>query len=205
MSKDIRIKKGLDIKLVGEAVKTTENAIRSNFYSVRPEDFHSIIPKLVAKEGTRVKAGETLFYNKDYEAMKFVSPVSGEVTEIQRGPRRRIDAIKITADKEQDFLDHGTFDASASGEKVKEHLLASGCWPFIKQRPYDIIANPENSPKAIFISGYASAPLAADLDYTLQGKEKELQTAVNALAKLTEGDLHISVGQNGRFPFFRFR
>ncbi|MCA0132407.1 Na(+)-translocating NADH-quinone reductase subunit A [Winogradskyella alexanderae] len=201
MSKDIRIKKGLDIKLVGEAEKTTENAIRSNFYSVRPEDFHSIIPKLVAKEGTRVKAGETLFYNKDYEDMKFVSPVSGEVTEIQRGPRRRIDAIKITADKEQDFLDHGTFDASASGEKVKEHLLASGCWPFIKQRPYDIIANPENSPKAIFISGYASAPLAADLDYTLQGKEKELQTAVNALAKLTEGDLHISVGQNGNSPF----
>ncbi len=196
MSKDIRIKKGLDIKLVGEAEKTTENAIVSNFYYIRPEDFHSIIPKLVAKEGTRVKAGETLFYNKDIEAMKFVSPVSGEVTEVQRGPRRRIDAIKITADKDQTYLDHGKLDASADADKIKARLLESGCWAFIKQRPYDVVANPEHSPKAIFISGYASAPLAADLDYTLAGKETELQAAVTALSKLTDGQVHVSVGSN---------
>ncbi|WP_439151430.1 Na(+)-translocating NADH-quinone reductase subunit A [Winogradskyella sp.] len=200
MSKDIRIKKGLDIKLVGAAEKTTENAIISNFYSIRPEDFHSIIPKLIAKEGTRVKAGETLFYNKDNEAMKFVSPVSGEVTEVQRGPRRRIDAIKITADKEQSFVDHGKFDLSADVEKIKTHLLESGCWVFIKQRPYDVIANPNNSPKAIFISGYASAPLAADLDYTLAGKEAELQAAVTALSKLTDGGVHVSVGKGSNSP-----
>ncbi|MAG86031.1 MAG: NADH:ubiquinone reductase (Na(+)-transporting) subunit A, partial [Flavobacteriaceae bacterium] len=196
MSKDIRIKKGLDIKLVGEAEKTIENAIVSNFYYIRPEDFHSIIPKLVAKEGTRVKAGETLFYNKDNEAMKFVSPVSGEVTEVQRGPRRRIDAIKITADKEQTYLDHGKFDMSADADKLKAHLLASGCWAFIKQRPYDVVANADSTPKGIFISGYASAPLAADLDYTLAGKEAELQAAVTALSKLTEGQVHVSVGSN---------
>ncbi len=196
MSKDIRIKKGLDIKLVGEAEKTIENAIVSNFYYIRPEDFHSIIPKLVAKEGTRVKAGETLFYNKDNEAMKFVSPVSGEVTEVQRGPRRRIDAIKITADKEQTYLDHGKFDMSADADKLKAHLLASGCWAFIKQRPYDVVANANSTPKGIFISGYASAPLAADLDYTLAGKEAELQAAVTALSKLTEGQVHVSVGSN---------
>ena len=200
MSKDIRIKKGLDIKLVGEAEKTTENAIISNFYSVRPEDFYSIIPKLVAKEGTRVKAGETLFYNKDIEAMKFVSPVSGEITEVQRGPRRRIDAIKITADKEQSYVEHGKFDLTSDADKVKAHLLDSGCWAFIKQRPYDVVANPENSPKAIFISGYASAPLAADLDFTLKGKEAELQAAVDALAKLTDGGVHISVGKNSDSP-----
>ncbi|MBO6878971.1 Na(+)-translocating NADH-quinone reductase subunit A [Winogradskyella sp.] len=196
MSKDIRIKKGLDIKLVGEAEKTTENAIISNFYSIRPEDFHSIIPKLVAKEGTRVKAGETLFYNKDNEEMKFVSPVSGEVTEVQRGPRRRIDAIKITADKEQSYVDHGKFDLSSDADKIKAHLLASGCWAFIKQRPYDVVAKADSQPKAIFISGYASAPLAADLDYTLAGKEAELQTAVTALSKLTEGGVHISIGSS---------
>ena len=133
--------------------------------------------------------------------MKFVSPVSGEITEVQRGARRRIEAIKITADKEQSFVDHGKFDLSADADKIKAHLLASGCWAFIKQRPYDIIANPEGTPKAIFISGYASAPLAADLDYTLQGKEAELQEAVNALAKLTEGGVHISVGKNSNSPF----
>jgi Na+-transporting NADH:ubiquinone oxidoreductase subunit A len=196
MSKDIRIKKGLNIKLVGESEKATENAIISNTYAIRPEDFHSIIPKLVAKEGAHVKAGETLFYNKDNEAMKFVSPVSGEVTEVQRGPRRRIDAIKITADKEQTHTDHGKFDLSADAAKVKAHLLASGCWAFIKQRPYDVVAKADKTPKAVFISGYASAPLAADLDYTLSGKEAELQAAVTALSKLTDGGVHVSIGSS---------
>jgi len=200
MSKDIRIRKGLDIKLVGDAEKTTENAIISNTYTIKPEDFHSIIPKLVAKEGAKVKAGETIFYNKDNEAMKFVSPVSGEVTEVQRGERRRIIAIKIAADKEQSYVDHGTFDVTADAEAIKAHLLASGCWAFIKQRPYDVVANPEHAPKGIFISGYASAPLAADLDYTLSGKAAELQAAVTALSKLTDGNVHVSVGKGTQSP-----
>ena len=195
MSKDIRIKKGLNIKLVGEAEKTTENAIISNTYTIRPEDFHSITPKLVAKEGTKVKAGDTLFYNKENEAMKFVSPVSGEIAEIQRGPKRRIDGIKINADKTQVYAEHGKFDLSADAAAIKAHLLASGCWAFIKQRPYDVVASAEKAPRDIYISGFATAPLAADLDYVLEGKEAELQAAVTALSKLTEGNVHISVAK----------
>ncbi|WP_262732115.1 Na(+)-translocating NADH-quinone reductase subunit A [Gaetbulibacter sp. NE] len=201
MSNDIKIKKGLNINLKGDAEKTTENAIISNYCTIRPEDFHSIIPKLVAKEGTKVKAGETVFYNKDAEDMKFVSPVSGEVVEVARGERRRIMAIKIQADKEQTYVDFGKFNLDAAdADKVKAHLLASGCWPFIKQRPYDVIANPKKSPKAIFVSGYASAPLAADYDYVLQGKEAEMQAAITALGKLTEGQVHVSVGKNSNSP-----
>ena len=201
MSNDIRIKKGLDIKLNGEAEKTVEQAIISNYCTIRPEDFHGVTPKLVAKEGTLVKAGSTLFFDKSQETVKFSSPVSGKVVEVLRGPKRRIDAIKIEADKTQTFEDFGKFDIDTSKpEDIKAHLLASGCWPFVKQRPYDVIANPEKSPKAIFISGYASAPLAADLDFTLQGKESELQAAVSALGKLTEGKVHVSVGKNGNSP-----
>ncbi|WP_298899834.1 Na(+)-translocating NADH-quinone reductase subunit A [uncultured Psychroserpens sp.] len=196
MSKDIKIKKGLDIKLVGEAEKTVEQAIISNFCTIRPEDFHSVIPKLVAKEGATLKAGDVIFYDKSNEDIKFVSPVSGTVVEVQRGPKRRIDAIKIQADKEQSFKDFGAFNMDSDAAAVKAHLLTSGCWPFIKQRPYDVIANPEKSPKAIFISGYASAPLAADLDFVLSGKEAELQAAVSVLSKLTEGQIHICVGSN---------
>ena len=198
MSNDIRIKKGLDIKLIGEAEKIVEQAIISNYCTIRPEDFHGVIPKLVAKEGTSVTAGSTLFYDKSHQAIKFASPVSGKVVEVVRGPKRRIDAIKIEADKAQSFQDFGKFNTETSkAEEIKAHLLASGCWPFVKQRPYDVIANPEKSPKAIFISGYASAPLAADLDFTLQGKEAELQAAIAALGKLTEGSVHISVGSSG--------
>jgi Na+-transporting NADH:ubiquinone oxidoreductase subunit A len=201
MSNDIRIKKGLDIKLKGEAEKTVEQGIISNYCTIRPEDFHGTIPKLVAKEGAVVKAGETLFFDKSKEAIKFASPVSGKVIEVLRGPKRRIDAIKIEADKTQVYQDFGKFNLdAANADEVKAHLLASGCWPFIKQRPYDVIANPEKSPKAIFISGYASAPLAADLDFTLKGKESELQAAAVALGKLTEGSVHMAVGKNSSSP-----
>ena len=201
MSNDIKIKKGLDIKLKGEAEKALSNAIVSKYYTLRPEDFHGVIPKLVAKEGTIVKAGETIFYDKADESVKFVSPVSGEIIEVQRGPKRRIDAIKIQAESDQRYVDHGKFDASTSTpESIKAHLLSTGCWPFIKQRPYDIIAKPNKTPKAIFISAYASAPLAADYDFTLQGKEAELQAAITALGKLTEGNVHVSVGKNSNSP-----
>lgn len=201
MSNDIKIKKGLDIKLKGEAEKSTETAIVSNFYSIRPEDFHGVTPKLILKEGARVTAGEPIFFDKNDESVKFVSPVSGEIIDIPRGEKRKILAIKIQADKEQTHVDHGAFNLeTANADGVKAHLLASGCWPFIKQRPYDIIAKTDETPKAIFISGYASAPLVADLDYVLQGKEAELQAAVNALGKMTEGKVHVSVGAKSNSP-----
>lgn len=202
MSKDIKIKKGLDIKLKGEAEKTSENAVLSNFYTIRPEDFHGVTPKLIAKEGAKVKAGEPVFYDKSNENVKFVSPVSGEIIEIARGEKRRILSIKIQADKEQSYQDNGKFNfESANAEDIKAHLLTSGCWTFIKQRPYDIIANPEREPKAIFVSAYASAPLAADYDYVLKGKEAELQAAVIALGKLTKGKVHVSTSTKAYSPF----
>ena len=197
MSKDIRIKKGLDIRLVGEAEQKTTEISTAGVYAIKPEDFHGITPKLIAKEGTEVKAGEALFYSKSDERILFPSPVSGKVTEIVRGAKRRILTIKLLADGKQDYTDFGTKDVDKlNGEQVKEHLLAAGCWPFIKQRPFDVIANPNQAPKGIFVSGYASAPLAADYDYTLAGKEKELQAALTALSKLTEGKVHVSVGKN---------
>ena len=200
MSNDIRIKKGLDIKLKGSAEKAKENAIVSNFYTIRPEDFHGVIPKMITKVGSKVKAGETVFYDKSNEAVKFASPVSGEIVEIARGAKRRILAIKIQADKEQSYQDFGQLGKDASAEAVKSRLLESGCWAFIKQRPYDVIAKTDKAPKAIFVSGYASAPLAADYDFTLEGKEQELQAAITALGKLTEGKVHVSVGKNSNSP-----
>jgi Na+-transporting NADH:ubiquinone oxidoreductase subunit A len=201
MSKDIRIKKGLDIKLVGAAEKTTKEISLSKVYAVKPEEFHGITAKLIAKEGAEVKAGEALFYSKSDERILFSSPVSGKVVEVVRGARRKVLAIKIAADTAQEHKDFSTKDAAKmSAEEVKTHLFASGCWPFVKQRPYDVIANPNQAPKAIFISAYASAPLAADLDFTLAGKEAELQAAVTAISSLTEGKVHVSVGAKSNSP-----
>ncbi len=201
MSKDIRIRKGLDVKLVGDAVQETAAAVASNVYAIQLSDFHGIIPKMLKKVGEKVQAGEAVFFNKTNESMHFVSPVSGEITEIVRGERRKILTIKIAADKEQIYATRATVNVdSSNAQTIKETLLASGCWAFIKQRPYDVIANPEVAPKAIFVSAYASAPLAANYDYVLAGKEAELQAAVAALSKLTDGKVHVSVGKNSNSP-----
>ena len=202
MSKDISIKKGLDISLVGDAKQVTTQILAGGVYAIRPSDFHGITVKLVAKEGSEVKAGDTLFYSKSDERILFPSPVSGKVTDVIRGERRRVLAIIIAGNTTQEYKDFGVKDVDKmSPEEVKNHLLSSGCWPFVKQRPYDVIANPNQSPKAIFISAYDSAPLAADLDYTLKGKELELQLALTAVGKLSKGKVHVSVGENTNSPF----
>lgn len=202
MSKDIKIRKGLNIRLIGEAEKTLSNAPRSRTFAIRPKDFHLINPKMVLKEGAKVQAGDVLFYSKSKEEIKFVSPVSGTLTEIERGAKRVITKITIEGDQQDSYKDFGIINPdSMRPEEIKNHLMGAGCWPFIKQRPYDVIASPDMSPKAIFISGLNTAPLSADLDFVLEGKEKELQAAVTALSKLTEGTVHVSVGSAGVSPF----
>ena len=201
MSKDIQIKKGLNINLVGAAERTTSKAVFSNIYAINLQDFYGVIPKMLLKQGAKLKAGEPVFYNKNKEDILFVSPVSGELIEIVRGERRKVLTLKINADKTQQSAMHKIINLEdASAEEVKAQLLKSGCWPFIRQRPYDIIADPSVAPKSIFISGYTTAPLAADLNYVLQGKEKELQVAVKAFGKLTKGKVHISVGKSANTP-----
>ena len=196
MSKDIIVKKGLNINLVGDATKTLEISKNSKYYSVYPEDFHGVFPKLTIKADEKVKAGDVLFYDKNNEKVKFVSPVSGKITEIQRGERRRIVSIEILADNKIEYKNLGNLDAKDDKNKIIDYLLNAGLWPFIKQRPYDVIADHKISPKSIFISGFSSAPLSADLDYISKGYEDKIQIAINFLSKLTEGEIHMSVRKN---------
>ena len=204
MSNDIRIRKGLDISLLGSAEKQTKELPLASLYCLKPSDFHLVIPKLVAREGAVVKAGDTIFYDKRDERVLFPSPVSGTITEIVRGERRKILEIRITPDNVQSFQDFGKKNVvDLSAEQIKAHLLQSGCWPFIKQRPYDVIANPNGQPKAIFVSACKTNPLAPDYDYVLKGKEQALQTALTALSKLTTGKVHVSVFKDSSLSPFR--
>ena len=194
MSKDIKIKKGLTIRLKGTASKDLISATRSEVFTIYPTDFRGIKPKLSVKVGDKVLAGDALFYSKSNEDMKFVSPVSGDIKEIIRGAKRKILAITINADEEDTYKDFGKKTPSnLTGIQIKQYLLESGCWAFINQRPYDILANPNDEAKAIFVSGFDTAPLAADTVFALQGKEEAFQVGIDAITKLTKGKVHLSV------------
>ncbi len=197
MSTDIKIKKGLNIKLKGVAQQKLTSVHRSKIFAINPSHFHGILPKMILKVGAKVQVGDPVFYAKQNERIKFTSPVSGEIKEIVRGAKRKILSVIIESSKSDTFKDFGvSTPENLTAAQIKELLLESGCWAFIKQRPYDIIANPEDSPKSIFISAYATAPLAALPSFTLFGKEKEFQVGIDALSKLTEGEVHLSIDGN---------
>lgn len=190
---NIKIKKGLDIKLLGEA-KSVMVDFKSDTYAIKPSDFHSVTPKMEVKAGEEVKAGSPLFHDKYDANLKFCSPVSGEVAEVRRGEKRKILEVIILADKETSYLDFGkadpkTLDANA----IKEKLMGSGAWASIKKRPYDVIAKPSENPRSILITGFDSAPLAPDYAFALKGQLNHMQAAVDALAALSEGKVHLSL------------
>lgn len=194
MSEDIRIKKGLDIKLKGTAKKEIFDLPRSEIYAIKPTDFHGVTPKLLVKIGTNVKAGDILFYAKQNEKVKFAATTSGVIDAITRGAKRKILDVRIKADPVDSFKDFGIKDPKdMTAKEIKEHLSEAGCFPYFMQRPYDIIVNPDDTPKAIFISSFSSAPLAADQTFAMQGMEADFQIGIDAISKLTEGKVHLSV------------
>ncbi|WP_304035532.1 Na(+)-translocating NADH-quinone reductase subunit A [Mesonia mobilis] len=196
MSKDIKVKKGLNLRFKGEAEQTLVEAPKSKTFAIKPPDFHAVVPKLVLKEGAKVQAGEVIFFSKYNEAVKFSSPVSGTIVEVVRGAKRRVLEIVIEADAVNSYKEYGTMSAESSdAEAVKTRIFESGCGAFIKQRPYDIVANPEDAPKAIYISAYNTAPLAADPEFILQDQKAEFQEGIKALKKLTAGKVYLAVNK----------
>ncbi|PWL30461.1 MAG: NADH:ubiquinone reductase (Na(+)-transporting) subunit A [Fluviicola sp. XM-24bin1] len=199
MSKTVKLRKGLDIRLLGAANKVKTDVPMPKVVSIKPTDFHGLIPKMLVKEGEAVTAGQPIFQDKYEEVIKYVSPVNGTLKAIVRGAKRRIMEVQIDVSESQDFAGGTAIDVPGmSGDQVKETMLSAGLWPFVKQRPIDVVADPNQTPKAIFVSAFDSAPLAPDFDFVLHGKEKEFQAGMDALAKLTEGKVHLTL--NGKAP-----
>ena len=194
MSNNIYLKQGLDIPISGVAAQNTRKVIVPDVVAVKPTDFRSLVPKLLVREGDKVLAGTPVLADKMSQNILFASPVSGTVAEVVRGEKRKLLEVRIKADAEQEYVDFGVKRVEdLSAEQIKEALLAAGLWPALTQRPYGIIANPEVKPKAIFVSAFSTAPLAASPEFTLKDEIANIQTAVNALGKLTDGGVHFSL------------
>jgi Na+-transporting NADH:ubiquinone oxidoreductase subunit A len=200
MSNTISIRKGLNIRLVGEATKEIREIPLSGTISISPLDFHGLTPKMVVKEGETVACGDVVFFDKKQETIKFISPVSGTVKEIVRGAKRKITNILIDPDGKQTPKKFNIKKLdSCSSEDVKTILLESGFWTFIKQRPLDIIADPSNDAKGLFVSSFDSAPLAPDYEFILEAEMDALQTGFDALNVLMSGKVHLGSRPNSKF------
>ncbi|MDQ3100713.1 MAG: Na(+)-translocating NADH-quinone reductase subunit A [Bacteroidota bacterium] len=203
MSKSIRIRRGLDIRLKGEAEKVIVRTDHPKVVAVKPTDFHGLVPKVLVKPGDQVKAGTPLFSDKYNERLLFSSPVSGEVADVVRGEKRRVLEVRILADAISQHEEIGAGDpGTMNRETIIQKLLKSGVWPVIKQRPFDVVGDPNGDPKAIFISCFDSNPLGPDLDLIIREQGREFQTGLDALAKLTKGKVHLGVSPSTKATEF---
>ena len=194
MSKIIKLRKGLDINLQGKAAESLVEVPMAGEYAVSPLDFEGVIPKLLVKAGDKVKAGTPLFFDKKDSRVLFTSPVSGTVSAVNRGEKRKVLNVTVAADATQEYETFPTLDLrKANRSEVIEVLLKSGLWTMLRQRPYGIIANPDDAPKSIFVSAFDSAPLAPDMNFVLRGEKDAVQKGLEVLGKLTDGKVHLSM------------
>ena len=197
MANVIKIKKGLDIHLEGHADQVLLKASPSETYAVCPSDFDGLIPRVTVKAGDLVKAGSALMEDKNRPEIKFVSPVSGEVIAVNRGEKRKVLSIVVKADNTIEYKEFGKKEVAATDSKtIRQTLLDAGIWPFIKQRPFDIVANPNETPRDIFVTAFDSSPLAPDFSYVVKREEANFQAGLDALKKLTAGKVYLGI-RNG--------
>jgi Na+-transporting NADH:ubiquinone oxidoreductase subunit A len=192
MSQNIKLCKGLDIKLAGKAEARLEDAPMAKSYAVSPLDYENVTPKLLVKVGDKVEAGSPLFFDKNNPRVLFTSPVSGTVSAINRGEKRKLLNVAVEPDQTQVYKELKVVDAKASRSEIGEMLLESGLWTRIVERPYGVIANPDATPKAIFVSAFDSAPLAPDYNFVLKSEKAALEAGLAVLARLTDGKVHLS-------------
>ncbi|MDR2910808.1 MAG: Na(+)-translocating NADH-quinone reductase subunit A [Bacteroidales bacterium] len=200
MPEIVKLRKGLNIRLRGSADKTIDFLPDPVVVALKPTDFPGLTPKLVVKQDQEVKAGDVLFFDKYNSEIVFTSPVGGRVISINRGERRKILEVVIETNENAGSVEFKKADPLLlSRDEIKEQLLKSGIWPFIKRRPYGIIALPNEKPLSIYISTFDTAPLAPDYNFILNGQTETFQTGINALVKLTDGKVYLGINENSIF------
>ena len=199
MANVIKLRKGLDINLKGKAAKQKFSVKAAAQYALVPDDFVGMTPKVVVREGDKVKAGDALFVNKKQTDVKFASPVSGVVQAVVRGDRRKVLRVVVEADKDQQYVDFGQKQvASLDGDAVVKALLEAGLFGYINQLPYAVSTTPDQKPRAVFVSALRDMPLAGDFEYELQGNEEDFQTGLTALSKVAPVYLGIGAKQTSK-------
>jgi Na+-transporting NADH:ubiquinone oxidoreductase subunit A len=196
---EITIKKGLDLRIAGNVPADAKpRQLKADEVAVAPDDFAGFVAKVEVKPGDTVKAGDALMHHKDAEAVKLVSPIAGTVLDVVRGERRRVLRVTVKADGTDNKRTFGK-ESFGDAQSIADTLAQSGLLAMMRQRPYDIVPNPADRPRDIFVTAIDSAPLAVAT--TWQAADKSVfESAVKLLAQLTDGKVYISRRADGTMP-----
>jgi len=192
MQKTIKTKKGLDIRLIGEAAQHVQ-AYQTTHYAITPDNFKWLTPKLLVQENEPILVGQPLFFAKENNQISITSPVSGKITQIIRGEKRKIEHITIESDQLFQTVDTTGKILDGNAEEIVQTLLHFGLWPMVRQRPFGTIAQPAQKPKAIFVSCTDTSPLAPEISFLLEGKMDQFLKGLKTIAQMTDGSLFITV------------
>ena len=197
MSLKFNLKKGFNINLDGIAIEELGLEFKSNSFAIKPTDFLNITrPKLLVDVGDDVKAGTPIVYDKLSENIMYCSPVSGEVIDIIRGDKRRLEEIRILPDKINKYLNHKKYSKKEiqklSREDIIDNLTKSGVWPNLIQRPFGLVADTKLEPKSIHISFFDSSPLAPNYSFIYKEELENIDFGLLVLSKLTNGKIHLN-------------
>mgnify|MGYP001216591595 FL=1 len=191
----IIIRKGHDIRIAGVPTQEVTSVPGSETVAISPKTFRGVKPKLLVNEGDTVQIGSPLFFDKTKPNVNWASPANGTVKTIQFGARRIIEKIEIKVDG-SDSIQGQVFTSeqltSANRTTILNRILEANLFPLIRQRPFNKVANPKDSPRDIFISAVNTAPLSVDLDPVLESEKAAFQAGVTALSKLTDGSVVVT-------------
>ena len=191
----IFIKKGHDIRIAGIPSKDVLSIPGSDTVAISPKTFRGVKPKRMVSEGDRVQIGSPLFFDKTKPEVKWASPANGTVQTIQFGARHVIEKIEIKIEGNDSISGQSfTFDQLASSDRptILNRILEANLFPLIRQRPFNKVANPKDSPRDIFISAVNTAPLSVDLRTVIESEKEAFQAGIIALSKLTDGRVFVT-------------
>ena len=200
-----KIKRGYNLPLSGAPDRNLDKAPSPKSFGLHPTEFPDIKPKLSIQLNDSVKIGSPVFFDKKRPDILFCSPASGKVSEIVYGPRRVIETVRITPSGEDYETHRGYRPDEIKGiqrDELIQSLLKGGVWPLIRRRPFDTIANPDETPSSIFVNCMDTAPLANDPEFSLKDKHAEFKAGLDALKILSGGAVHVVVSAERKGSIF---
>ena len=199
----IRIKKGLDLPINGEPKDVVDESKKVKKVAILGNDYIGLKPTLLVTVGEKVKLGQPLFTDKKSPLIKFTSPGSGTIVEINRGEKRVFLSMVIDLEGDEEITFNSYSESailSLSADEIKTQLIDSGLWTSLRERPFSRVANPEIAPKAIFVTAIDSNPLAPSIEKVLEGKESNFKNGLRVLSKLTDGNLFLCKEEGTNIP-----